>query len=264
MMPYIASVVSSNEDAEAYLLGAFKAACFRFAADYYLDSYNTHITACASMDGQTIGQFECNDAFRTSWFGLTSPDISIPYEVFTEWRFSEYSVKTDEIVFATDGIGLISPSPCLIPADPLATLPSGDPIPIPTYDDLLDAINTARTTNGAPALNEDSGLVIATAIHAQWMLDQNTITETGINGSTPLERAHLSGYAGGGIVGEVRGVTSIAMTPVESLLADWLADPATAVVLLGVGWTRIGGYILPWPGVGSIACVLLGTEPPES
>lgn len=125
----------------------------------------------------------------------------------------------------------------------------------------LGATLTFRT---APApLTEDAALVISTAIHCQWMLDHASVTELGIDDTTPLARARLAGYAGAS-VGELRGVIATTVQePLQGLCDAWLADPDTAAILLDPAWTRLGGYLIPWPGTGYLACVACGTEPPN-
>lgn len=263
-------------------------------------------------------------------------------------------------------LGVVTPHACWIPADPDATLPSGDPVIPPTYDALLAAIQAARAAAGVPSaqgdpvitdlavtggltytetflsvaavgviaqtwtliitdavlgtfrldgdtlgevatgspnatlaplnpdtntpyfvllpggwggvhplgatltfrtapapLTEDAALVIAAAIHCQWMLDHASVTELGIDDTTPLARARLAGYAGAS-VGELRGVIATTVQePLQGLCDAWLADPDTAAILLDPAWTRLGGYLIPWPGTGYLACVACGTEPPN-
>lgn len=125
-----------------------------------------------------------------------------------------------------------------IPAPPL---PPGTPTPPSTQEGLKILINQARMARGLPVLVSTTALDCSAVIHAVDMEDNSLCSHNGSDNSRFWERAKKCGTRASG---EVLGCGH---QDEESLVRDWINDPAHAAILfdkkqIAMGAGRVGDY----------------------
>lgn len=106
-------------------------------------------------------------------------------------------------------------------------------------NELLRLVNQERTAAGVAPLSLDTCLSIAADNHAEDMALNNYFSHTGLDGSSPGDRARRAGYTGGG-VGE--NIAAGQVTP-RGVLNAWMASSGHRRNILNSGYRVIGlGY----------------------
>ncbi len=87
---------------------------------------------------------------------------------------------------------------------------------------LLEQHNIARRSHGksAPSLRIDAHLEAVAQRHAAWMARENTMSHTGENGSSYIERVGVRGWMG---LGEN---VAFGQTGAEEVVATWMGSPS--------------------------------------
>ncbi len=111
--------------------------------------------------------------------------------------------------------------------------------------DVIQILNSYRTSQGLPALRANATLSADAAAYARlmadysWFLNYRSDPHTGPDGSSPESRAAASGY-GGRWRGEA---LSAGQTSAQSAINTWLASPPHAAILLDSYAVEVGvGY----------------------
>jgi uncharacterized protein YkwD len=103
---------------------------------------------------------------------------------------------------------------------------------------VLDLTNQERTSRGLPALIACAAPSIAALNHAQDMAVNDYFSHTGLNGSTPTDRAKQAGYNGN--CGE--NIAAGQFTPQE-VMNGWMNSPGHRSNILNPDYVHIGiGY----------------------
>lgn len=93
---------------------------------------------------------------------------------------------------------------------------------------MLDSVNALRQASGVPPLQLNAELNAAAATHSRDMANQNRAWHFGSDGSSPIDRAVRSGYAGT-LLGE--NISETYETELETLSA-WMEQPDTRAIIL--------------------------------
>jgi uncharacterized protein YkwD len=106
--------------------------------------------------------------------------------------------------------------------------------------DLQALINTARTSNGLPALTVDPKLASAAKKHAVDLLCTNTLSHSGSNGSTPQSRVQAEGFTASLVVEDLYALSPIYGGNPQSAFGWWNGDAASKADLLNPNTTAFG------------------------
>jgi len=101
---------------------------------------------------------------------------------------------------------------------------------------MLDSINQLRQASGSTPVKLDSKLTAAASTHARDMSVQNRPWHFGSDGSSPIDRARRSGYAGT-FLGET--ISETFETELQTLSA-WMDKPDTRRIILDPRATKMG------------------------
>jgi uncharacterized protein YkwD len=93
---------------------------------------------------------------------------------------------------------------------------------------MLDSVNALREASGVSSVALNSQLNAAAATHSRDMANQNRAWHFGSDGSSPIDRAIRSGYAGT-LLGE--NISETYETELETLSA-WMNQPDTQAIIL--------------------------------
>ena len=107
--------------------------------------------------------------------------------------------------------------------------------------EVIGAVNSYRTKNGAPALTANPNLTQAAQTHAADMACNNLFTHTGSDGSTPESRVAKSGYGASSVTENVYG--SYPPLSGQGVVAWWAndqTDPRHNENLLSTTYTEVG------------------------
>ncbi len=119
-----------------------------------------------------------------------------------------------------------------VPPAPPPVVPPPPPPPVetgPAVAELLDLHNKTRAVYGLPPLVIDLKLQAAAESHAVWMVRNNSLSHTGIGGSTVGTRVNKAGYVWMG-VGE--NIAAGQPTPADVVRA-WMKSPGHKENILG-------------------------------
>lgn len=107
--------------------------------------------------------------------------------------------------------------------------------------DMLAAVNGQRTAMGVAPLRWNAVLAQASRDYAQDMWAQDFFSHTGLDGSSPGDRALRAGYEGSA-VGEniARGFTTL-----QSVMNGWMNSPPHRENILNPDWTEMGAGVVP-------------------
>jgi uncharacterized protein YkwD len=108
----------------------------------------------------------------------------------------------------------------------------------PTWTEtMLGDLNAQRTAVGAPALHMCATLQSAAQGHSDDMAATNTMSHTGSNGSTMVNRVEAAGYLGWTSLGE-----NVAMgyTTVDTVMNAWMNSPGHKANILNPSYTGVG------------------------
>ncbi len=117
-----------------------------------------------------------------------------------------------------------------------------------TYS-MLDSVNALRQSRGAAPLALNAQLTAAAATHSRDMAVQNRPWHFGSDGSSPIDRARRTGYAGR-MLGE--NISETYENEIETVAA-WMTESDTAQVILdpqardvGISWWQEQGGKIWW------------------
>jgi hypothetical protein len=103
--------------------------------------------------------------------------------------------------------------------------------------DLLGRINSLRGTLGLPPYALNSQLSAAASSHAQWMVDNDTVSHTGAGGSRPSDRVAATGYNASWVSENIYGGT---MATPDDAWNFWINSPIHYAGLTSTNYTEIG------------------------
>lgn len=155
-------------------------------------------------------------------------------------------------VEVSSGGSLLSDSP-LLPPDPVEELPSDNTL---TGDvSFAGLLNDVRADNGAAAVSYNAQLDAAAQAHADDMLRNGYFSHTGLDGSSPGDRARRAGYDwrtyGENIASGYRSE--------EGVMAGWTGSPGHHANNINPAFEEFG-LGLAMDGRGSRWVLLLGAQ----
>lgn len=103
-------------------------------------------------------------------------------------------------------------------------------------EQVIQATNSLRSQAGCPALRLAPALALAAQAHSADMAQHNYISHTGLDGSSPEQRAKATGYAG---LAGWENVAAGYQTPAD-VVAGWEASPGHRANMLNCQLTEIG------------------------
>lgn len=156
-------------------------------------------------------------------------------------------------------VALLALSACAVPPPVPQFGPDGRPLPqVYRISDremreirfrMLDAVNSLREANGAPAVRLDERLTAAAATHSRDMSLQGRPWHFGSDGSSPVDRINRVGY-NGDLIGET--ISETYESELETLAA-WMQNKTTRRVILdpdatsmGFAWLQESGGKIWW------------------
>jgi len=105
---------------------------------------------------------------------------------------------------------------------------------------LQKLINDERTKAGLPALNVDAKLAAAAKAQATYLLCNNYLTHTGVNGSTPESRVKEAGFNASLVLEDLYALAPAYGGNPQSAFNWWMGDPASKADLLNPNTTVFG------------------------
>ncbi len=105
---------------------------------------------------------------------------------------------------------------------------------------LQQLINGERTKAGLPALSANAQLTAAAKAQATYLLCNNYLTHTGLNGSTPESRAKDAGFNGSSIVEDLYALHPALGGNPQSAVNWWMSDATSKADLLNPNTTVFG------------------------
>jgi LysM repeat protein len=125
----------------------------------------------------------------------------------------------------------------------LFTLPANRPVearPSFSANDLIDAVNALRASNGLSPYKINNALMSSAQGQSDYQASIGEVTHTGSGGSRPYDRALAAGYGGGGtvIISEnIAGGTNISA---EAAVSMWQGDDPHLGTMLGPNYRDVG------------------------
>jgi uncharacterized protein YkwD len=105
-------------------------------------------------------------------------------------------------------------------------------------DTMVGLVNSHRAANNVPALSNDSALAGVSCAHSKWMVETETFSHTGLNGTSPFERCDRAGTS---CYGENIAFNTAATA--QKLFDQFKASPKHNANMLDANFTAIGtGY----------------------
>ncbi|MCK7581862.1 MAG: CAP domain-containing protein [Chromatiales bacterium] len=155
-----------------------------------------------------------------------------------------------------DTLLCVSPRACLIaPPEEWPEIPEGGGgHRAPSASEILAGHNAIRDSLGLTTLSLDSRLTTAITLHLQWLDDNDVLSHTGQNGSTPSERATAAGYAWS-LCGEN---LSAGRQNVDDAMTGWMNSPPHHANIVNGGYRHIGAAAISSEKWGLIFGVLFG------
>lgn len=113
---------------------------------------------------------------------------------------------------------------------------------------VLELTNAERARVGLAPLTLNSSLATAAQTHSQNMASQDFFSHTGLDGSSPTDRARIAGYSGGASENIGVGYTSA-----EAAVNGWMNSPGHRENILNPDYRSIGiGYYFLENDTGSV------------
>jgi len=110
-------------------------------------------------------------------------------------------------------------------------------------NDLIDAVNALRTSNGLSPYKINSALMSSAQGHSNYQASIGEVTHTGPGSSRPYDRAVTAGYGGGGtfIISEnIAGGTNLSA---EAAVSMWQGDDPHLGTMLGPNYRDVGAGV---------------------
>lgn len=155
--------------------------------------------------------------------------------IFDSLTESEQEAGIDGSAIAVQQAGRMAEPPYPVVTTTTIFVPRSDLL-LAISNELIAATNVYRATFGLVVLVGNAQLTLAAEAHSVEMATTLVMTHTGLNGSTPLQRATAAGYLGS-YVGEN---LAVGFLTVASVLAAWIASPGHQANLVNPNFDQIG------------------------
>lgn len=121
------------------------------------------------------------------------------------------------------------------------------PLPVPvqaeTPSQVIAAVNAFRTSQGLPALEVDYALMGAAQAHSDYQASIGKVTHTGVNGSSPLDRAYAWGFGGGATAFVSENIAGGYKVTIQTAIYDFWQDAAHLHTMLNPNAIYIGAGV---------------------